>query len=299
MKAFVTGATGFIGSHIVDRLLEDPDVGEVRCLVRNSEKWLLEKQYTKIQGDLEDIDALSRGIFGVDVVIHVAGVVKAQTQAAFTRANVDATENILRVCQKHGIENIIIMSSLAAAGPSNGTPLSEEQPMKPISMYGVSKMEMEQMIHSVATKNQSIKIVRPPAVYGPREDQIYTFFKSVSKRICPIIGNGKHPLVSMVYVDDLVNGILLLSKLNQKGVHTFYLSGQKDYQWNEIKQNCDIVFGRTSLPLRLKPGLVKKIGAFAESAGSLFGIYPVINREKASEMVHEWTCSHKKSSNFG
>lgn len=295
MKAFVTGGTGFIGSHLSERLIASDNYSEVRCLVRSREKWLQGKDFRKISGDLQDFEALSKGLEGADVLFHIAAIVKAPDKKSFTRANVDATENLLRLARKKGVKNIIILSSLAAAGPSNGTPLTEEAPMKPVSMYGESKKEMEERIRNIAEADESIKIIRPPAVYGPREDQIFTFFQTYSKGICPMVGNGFQPELSMVYVSDLVDGIMLAADKKDAGVHTYFISGDGVHNWNQIRRITGTVLGKKAIPVKLKPAWVKKLAAISEDSASLFGKYPVLNREKAREMILEWTCSSAKA----
>lgn len=295
MKAFVTGGTGFIGSHLVEALLDSDQYSEIRCLVRNNEKWLSGLNYRKISGDLNDLKALGNGLAGADVLFHVAAIVKAPTKKEFTRANVEATENLVRLAQKKGVNNIILLSSLAAAGPSNGSPKTETDPMEPVSMYGQSKKEMEIRVKQIATESDSIKIIRPPAVYGPREDQIFSFFKSCSKGICPIIGDGNNPRVSMVYVSDLVEGIMNAAGKKEKGTHTYFISGEGTHSWNEIRGVTSKVLGKRTVPLKIKPSLVKKAAAVIENISSLFGIYPVVNKEKANELIMEWTCSSQKA----
>ncbi|MDR9418899.1 NAD-dependent epimerase/dehydratase family protein [Gracilimonas sp.] len=295
MKAFVTGGTGFIGSHLVESLIQSPKYDEIRCLVRSEEKWLQGMDFKTIKGDLNDFQALGKGLDGADVLFHVAAIVKAPTKKEFTQANVDATENLVRLAQKKGVKNMVILSSLAAAGPSNGAPKTEDDLMNPVSMYGESKKEMESRIKSAAQKGDTIKIIRPPAVYGPREDQIYSFFKSCSKGICPIVGDGNNPRISMVYVGDLVDGLLLAAEKEEKGVHTYFISGEGTHTWNEIKAITSRVLGKKLLPLKLKPKYVKKAAATIENIASLLGIYPVVNKEKANELILEWTCSTNKA----
>ncbi|MCH2450438.1 MAG: NAD-dependent epimerase/dehydratase family protein [Gracilimonas sp.] len=295
MKAFVTGGTGFIGSHLVEAIINSTDYDEVRCLVRSEPKWLSGLSFKTIEGDLNDLKALGKGLEGADVLFHVAAIVKAPSKKEFTQANVDATENLVRLAQKKGVKNIVILSSLAAAGPSNGSPKKEGQPMEPVSMYGKSKMEMEARVKTAASKNDSIKIIRPPAVYGPREDQIYSFFKSCSKGICPIVGDGNNPRISMVYVSDLVDGILLAAGKKDTGVHTYFISGEGVYSWNEIKGITSKVLGKKLIPLKIKPSIVKKVAGVIENAASLFGVYPVVNKEKANELILEWTCTSEKA----
>jgi nucleoside-diphosphate-sugar epimerase len=295
MKAFVTGGTGFIGSHLADALIAGDTYSEVRCLVRSSEKWLKKKSYEKYMGDLHDLSVLQRAVRDVDVVFHLAGVVMAPDQETFEHANVEATENIVRVAQKEGVPKIVVLSSLAAAGPSDGQPIDEKSPMEPVSMYGRSKKKMEELIHRIAADDASITILRPPAVYGPREDQIYSFFKMASKRICPIIGDGENPKISMVYVGDVVQGCLKAAEKNQKGVHTYFISGEPIHSWGEIRKTTEQILGKKTAPIYIKPGLVKKLAGAVEKTASFFGAYPVINSEKANELILEWTCSIEKA----
>ncbi|MFU8811984.1 MAG: NAD-dependent epimerase/dehydratase family protein [Balneolaceae bacterium] len=295
MKAFVTGATGFIGSHLADALLADKSYSEVKCLVRSREKWLEGKPYTRVDGDLHAIQEIQQALADVDVIFHLAGLVMAKTQKEFDHANVDATEHLIRLAEKSGVKNVVILSSLAAAGPSGERPRNENDPMEPVSMYGRSKMKMEKMIHNIAPDGMSIKILRPPAVYGPREDQIFTLFKMMSKGVAPIVGSGEHPRLSMVYVDDVIQGIYKASALETPGVHTYFISGKPDTCWNEIKTITETVLGKKSLAIKIKPAWVKKIAAAIETTATLFGTYPVVNREKANEMVLEWTCAIDKA----
>ena len=282
MKAFVTGGTGFIGSHLVDKLLDLGEFSEVRCLVRSQEKWLTGKNITKITGDLGDFTALSKGIKDVDVVFHLAAIVMAPTQKEFTLANVEATENIIRIAQKNKVKNLVVLSSLAAVGPSNGVPVNEKSGYNPVSMYGRSKVEMEEKIHAIAKSDDSIKIIRPPAVYGPREDQIFTYFKTFSKGLSTIIGNGNHPPVSMVYVSDLVNGILKSSKKLDTGIHTYFITGPQPNTWNQIHNVTATVMGKKAFKLKIKPSLVLKVGSAIENMASLIGKYlvPLIRPNK-------------------
>ena len=295
MKAFITGATGFIGSHLADRLIKDEKYTEVRCLVRSTDKWLNGKDFVRIKGDLTDYNALTKGIKGADVIFHLAAIVKAPSQKEFNLANVSPTEDIIRIAQKNGITNIVILSSLAAAGPSHGTPVDENKILAPVSSYGRSKRDMEISIHQFAGKYDSIKIIRPPAVYGPREDQIFTYFSTFKKGLSTMVGDGNHPRLSMVYVDDLINGIMKASQKLDSGVHTYFITGPETYNWKQIHAVTQKVMGKKAIKLKLKPWLVKKIGTSLETFASLFGNYPVLNKEKANELVLEWTCSSRKA----
>lgn len=295
MNAFITGATGFIGSHLADKLINDSNWEEVKCLVRSNEKWLEGQDYIRIDGDLGSIKVIERALKGVDVIFHNAAKVKATSQAEFDHANVDATENIIHLAKKSGVKKLVILSSLAASGSSKGIPRVESDPMEPVSMYGISKKKMEQMIHREADNNLSITIIRPAAVYGPREEQIFTLFKIMNKGIAPIVGDGEDPKISLLYIDDLIQAILLAADQKQAGVHTYFVSGNRDTNWNEITEIVKTVLGKKLIPIKLRSTWVKNIAGIVETTASFFGTYPVINREKANEMVLEWTCSHQKA----
>ncbi len=290
MKAFITGGTGFIGSHLVDQLIKEGD-HELRCMVRNNEKWLEGKDYKKITCDLNDISALQKAMDGVDVVFHLAGVVKAKETRIFERVNVEGTENLLRVAQKLSIPKIIISSSQAAAGPSYNEPISEDDEMMPVSRYGESKMRMENMIHKIADQSQQVTIIRPSSVYGPREEDIYTFFKVASKGICPIIGRGHGKSISMAHVNDIVDGILLAAKHEHTGVRTYFLSSERGYNWHEIRDATSNALGKKLLTINVPARMVKSVGKITEKTASFFGNYPVMNEDKAREMVLSWVCS--------
>ncbi len=295
MNVFVTGGTGFIGSHLTDELIKSPNISDVKCLIRSSEKWLSGKNYTPVKGDLHSIRAIEEALQNVDTIFHLAAIVKAPSEKEFTHANVDATENLIRLAKKNGVKKVVILSSLAAAGPSKGRPLTETDPMNPISMYGRSKKEMEKMVMKLSKSELSVTILRPPAVYGPREDQIFTLFKMMSKGIAPIVGDGEHPRLSIVYVHDLIQAIMKAAEHQQKGVHTYFISGENIANWNQIKDIVTTVLDRKVTSIKLRPDWVKKIAGVIETSASFFGSYPVINREKANEMILEWTCSHQKA----
>jgi len=295
MNVFVTGGTGFIGSHVVDYLTEAGNINDIRCLVRGEEKWLESKSFTKISGDLHSIQTIEKALEEIDAIIHLAAIVKAPTQKEFDYANVEATEHLVRLANRAGVKKMVVLSSLAAAGPSNGRPLTEEDPLQPVSMYGKSKKKMEEMIHEVAGSELSVTILRPPAVYGPRENQIYSLFKMMSLGVAPMVGDGEKPELSLIYVKDLVQAIAKSINHSQQGVNTYFVSGREITNWNRINEIVQTVLGKKNISIHLKPTWVKKIAGFIETTATLMGSYPVVNKEKANEMILEWTCNHQKA----
>ena len=303
MKAFVTGGTGFVGSHLVEHVLTLPECEEVRVLVRNKEKWLKGLDYTPVTSTLENLEPIKKELQGVDVLIHGAAILHAPSYSDFFKANVQATKNLIELAVESGISNIIILSSLAAAGPSSQTPLTEKAPLFPISAYGRSKKQMEEEIHRLyAEKNWanhptlSIKIIRPPAVYGPRETDIYGLFKALNYRVAPILGNPTEKTLSLVHVQDLVKGIVASRLYDRAGIHTYFLGGSEDgYSWNEIYKECATILQKSHLRIRVPKGVLMTIAKVAETIAPIFGVYPALNPDKAEELTQSWLCSSNKA----
>ena len=222
---------------------------------------------------------------GADYVFHVAAITRAQEWNAFEEANVRGTTDLLDAVLATGTtpQSVLLTSSLAAVGQS-GSPIADEKtPLNPVSMYGRSKADMEAEVKPYQDK-LPIVTVRPPAVYGPRESDIFTFFQTMSRGVCPIIGNGKDPALSLVYVDDLVDGMIAAAYSKAAIGGTFFLGSAEAYSWNEIRDAAATALGRRVLTIRIPPPIIPLIGAASEFIGKLFGSYPPLNREKADEI---------------
>ncbi len=166
MIALVTGANGFVGSHLVDLLLESGY--QVRCLVRGTSdlRWLEGKNVELRHGGILDPSSLAGAVRGADYVFHVAGITRARRREDFLRVNGEGTRNLAEACAKHapGVRKIVYCSSLAAGGPApSSRPIDEESPAVPHSTYGRSKLEGEIALLRLADR-LSYSIVRPPAI---------------------------------------------------------------------------------------------------------------------------------------
>lgn len=294
MIAFVTGGTGFIGSHLVDKLTA-LGYKDIRCLVRSEEKWLTGKKYTRIPGNLHDLDALKKGCEHADVIFHLAGAVKAPSLQGFIRENVEGTENLVRVAKKAGVNRMVLLSSLAAAGPSEGKPLTEEDLCRPVSSYGQSKRKMEEVLKTMNFTGIHAAIIRPPAVYGPREENILPVFKLMKKGICPVVGDGNATRVSMIFVKDLIDGILTAADKTPEGLETYFMADFVPYTWSEIADVAGVVLQKKVHTVSIPPEIIIGMGSIFDKAGRIFGKKPFFDKEKAAEVTGEWMCSSEKA----
>lgn len=290
--------------------LLDRGYTDVRCLIRSEPKWLEGLDITPVAGDLGNVELLWDAVRDVDYVYHVAGVTRAPTWEAFKRANVTATLNLMGAVKMANptVKKVLVTSSLAAVGRCDGGLATEETPLDPISRYGKSKARMEEALADAHQMRQSymetlpITVVRPPAVYGPREADIYTFFKTVSRGLCPVVGgNSAKPALSLVHVDDLVQGMIAAAEHPATAGETYFLGSEVLYSWQDIKEATTQALDTWALTLPIPGPLVQALGAVVELGGKLIGQYPPLNREKAREIRHACTmCAiHKARRTFG
>jgi dihydroflavonol-4-reductase len=302
MKALVTGASGFIGSHIVDLLLSRGH--SVRVLLRktSSTAWLKGLPVEFMYGDLFDVDALQAAARTVDYVYHSAGLTKAKTKEEYFRANTLGTKNLLEatLAGSPGLRRFVLLSSQTAGGPSlSKSPATEEAAPHPITTYGKSKLEAEKETLRYGERIP-VTIVRPPAVYGPRDKDVFEFFHTMNKGLQPIVGfNEKY--VSLIHVGDLVRGILMAGESDRAVNQTYYISSREVYGWKEVGNITKRLLGRRVLRVRVPEAGVYAVAAFSEFF-ALFSPKPaLINLEKARDMVQDyWTCdSSKAKRDFG
>jgi dihydroflavonol-4-reductase len=205
MRALVTGATGFVGSHLVEALRRRGH--DVTALVRSPAKAgpLTALGARVAAGDLSDTRALERAADRQDVVFHVAGLVSALDEAAFLRANRDGTALLLEAAARAGVGRFVFVSSMAAAGPSaTGRPLSGSEPPQPVTTYGRSKLAAER---AVRASSIPWTILRPPMVYGPRDREALKVFRLARLGIAPVFGTGTQEL-SAVHGADLAEALI-------------------------------------------------------------------------------------------
>ncbi len=234
-KAMVTGGTGFIGSHLIEKLVSKN--WDVTCLVRpTSQTEFLKTLPVKLivhKGD--DVESLESAVKGQDYVFHLAGRIRPASRATFDKANHQLTKNLVQACLKGntGLKRFVHVSSISAAGPSLPGQFSEEnQAPSPNSEYGRTKLKGERAVQDAWDIVPST-IIRPPNVYGPRQQETELLIKLIGKRIVPIL-KDKGETTSLIYVRDLVDGILQATFSPKAQKQIYYLTDGKGYSWQQL-----------------------------------------------------------------
>ncbi|MBU4231591.1 MAG: NAD-dependent epimerase/dehydratase family protein [Proteobacteria bacterium] len=297
MQALVTGAAGFIGSHLVEALLQRGV--RVRCLVRPTShlKWVEGLPVEIIYGDCREKDSLGPGVKDVDLVFHLAGATRAIDAKTYFEVNALGTDNLVQACLEHNtrLQKFIYLSSQAAAGPGrNGGKKKESDHCSPVSPYGMSKRRGEELALSQAHE-LPLLILRPAAVYGPRDKAFLFLFQCLVKRIKPSISGGVEHL-SLCSVQDLVGAILLAASTRTQSGEIFFLSDGHDYRMEEINDVLAQAMEVTAFRLRLPAPVLFGIAAVGQYFSKISGKPVLISRGRAEELIQpNWLCDITKA----
>jgi len=299
VTVLVTGATGFVGSHVVDELLRRNFKVAYIARATSNHRWLEGLDVELREGSLYDRDSLKNALRDIDVVIHVAGQIAGKNEADFYNGNVVATKNLLNAIKEFqpNLKRYVHISSQAVTGPSLSAdkPVTEADTPKPITAYGRTKWQAEQIVHSFMD-SLPCTIVRPPAVYGPRDEATLSFFQMVSKGVAPLIGfNGK--LVSLIHVRDLATGIVEATIHPNAVGETYFITSSEVYSWKQISNVAGAAAGRRKLiTIRLPHVIVLAIAGIVGGIGKLGKKPPVLNYEKGIDLIQTyWTSSGDKA----
>jgi len=291
---FVTGGTGFIGSHLVDFLLERGV--EVRCLVRRPSDmgWIEGRPVQVIQGDLASTEALKEGVTGADAVFHLAGTLAAGNREEYFRINAEGCRNIGRAALESGEppDVFVYVSSQAVAGPSGtGDPVRESVLPVPITDYGRSKLEGEKILHGLEAL--PLVVVRPPTVIGPRDRETFIFFRLASRGVFPIL--NRRSRVSMIFVDDLVKGIWRAAESGRLG-ETYFTANEIPLAMKLLPGILGKALNRKVKGLFIPSAVLTAAATASELWGRITGRMTVFNRDKVNELTASgWVCSTEKA----
>jgi nucleoside-diphosphate-sugar epimerase len=342
-RALVTGASGFIGSHLCEVLRERGH--DVRAMVRRSSR--LDKLDDAAKGSpfelryagLDDIDAIAEALREVEVVYHLAGTTAAFDRPGFDRANVEGVGNLFAAIDRARalgapVRRVVHVSSLMAAGPSDlRSPRREHHRHDPgFTLYGDSKLAGEQLAASLIGPRRALGsaragelelvIVRPPLVYGPRDEDVLQMIKSAAMRV--VAQPGLRPTwMSAIHGRDLAIGIALAGERGQplpideqvhvlagaggdprvlgaaddpRGAGIYYLTDGQRTSVAEFGQIAAAALGRRALTLPLPAFAVRSAGLLSEGLGRVRGQVPPLTRDKArGSLASGWWCDDARA----
>jgi nucleoside-diphosphate-sugar epimerase len=293
----LTGATGFVGSFVAQELIAQKH--NVICLVRSTSdrRWLQGLPLIFCIGSFTEIESYLGSLKKCEYVIHVAGVTSAINAAEYHSGNVQPTESLLRTIDTYrlNIRRFVLVSSQAVTGPSpSASPIDEDYPMHPITDYGMSKMESEKIAQSYMSRIP-ITIVRPPAVYGPRDDGVYHFFRLINHRINLMIGNTDQ-LVNLVYVEDLARGIVQAAFSPRSAGKCYFLCEETSYRWSEVARLMAQVMNKKYITIRIPYFLTYILALILEKSAGFVGTTTILNRQKMKELKQPfWVISPRRA----
>jgi 2-alkyl-3-oxoalkanoate reductase len=272
----LTGATGFIGRHLVRELARSGV--HLRLLLRRDprgEDWG-EAVPEVVAGDLRDARALEQLVDGADAVIHLGGLIKAATRRAFFEVNVDASAALAQAVRDRAPHaHVLHVSSLAAREPQ-------------LSDYAASKRAGEDAVLQVL--GERVTVLRPPAVYGPGDRETLVFFQLARQRRVPLLGPPE-ARAAMIHVDDLCRLIALQVRQPPRAAVMTAADARPDgYGWQEVMQTAAAAVGNAEARLFQAPASLLRTIALAGDLGRRLGAANMLNSQKLRELQHrDWS----------
>lgn len=294
MKVLVTGGSGFLGSHIAEQLSGAGHT--VRALVRKSSNTKFLSGLSGVElayGAVEDKDSVAKAAEGVEAIIHSAGLVKAKDATEFTATNVDGTRNLLEVAldrRKH-IKRFVFVSSLAAHGPSHdGAPIAHDREPAPVTNYGRSKLAAERLV-TAAKDDLLVSVIRPPAIYGPRDTEMLAFFEALSMGVITQMGGGKQKL-SLVHGADAARACILATEKDHESGRAYYVEDGGVYTVDEMASIYQEGTGKRALRLPVPTPILYAAAFGNELLVKMTGKARIFTRDKVNELLApHWVCS--------
>ncbi len=285
----ITGASGFIGSFIVEEAIKRNYTTFAGIRKSSSKEYLTDVNIHFIELNFSNENALANSLQEFtrqhgrfDFIIHSAGLTKAKNKEDYFSVNFDNTKRFIHALQNNNLvpDKFVYISSLASFGPGESDlPITHLQTQKPLTAYGDSKRKAEEFL--METENFPLIIINPTAVYGPREKDFYLLLKSIEKHFEIYIGS-KSQLLSFVHVYDLVNAIFLAmesSIVNER----ILVSDLEVYNPKIVNDFIKKIMNKKTISFTIPKYPTRILATITETIGKLSGSIPILNRERLKE----------------
>jgi dihydroflavonol-4-reductase len=277
MRILITGGTGFIGSHLIERLAADGH--DILALARHPERLSIPpgSAVRPLQGDLCRFPDLPTEI---DLVFHLAASTKALKRANYYSVNKDGTARLFAALRRLPVPpKVVLLSSLAAGGPSEeGMMRSEDNAPNPVTPYGESKLMSEG--EALAYKDVlPLVILRVGAVYGPRDKDFLRYFRSIRNGLMPVIGRKKR-LMTLCYIDDTIRALLAAAEHPVPSGEIFNIGDPVAVTWEGFGEMAGQVMEKRPVRIPIPPPVAYVGAFFIEAAGFLARRPTLITRAK-------------------
>lgn len=280
----LTGITGFVGSHMGSALLQAGM--SVRALARHPQKsthyGLPNIEW--VSGDLRDPTTLDGLVRGVNHVVHIGGLTKALSWDEFSAVNVDAANALAAACQSHKVARLIALSSITAREPG-------------LSPYARSKNLGET---AIATAFPQATILRPPAIYGPGDEEVIRLLAPAKHGFLPVPGPMDARL-AIIHVADVVSAILAIIRMDKPlpGVFELHDGRPEGYNWREIAAVLSATLGRRVRPIKVSPLIMRAAGQLSDAWARISQHASVFGSGKVRELAHpDWSVRHQDLARF-
>ena len=287
----MTGSSGFIGSHLVEFLIEEGH--EIRCLVRPESDltWLRGRDVRLISCRYSDKVALAQAVQDMEVIFHLAARIEAPNWDAYYTANTLSTKQLLQACVENNpeLKRFVFVSSIAASGPSQrGKMKAESSQCLPVSLYGRSKLMAEKIVLGFAERIPVV-ILRPANVLGARQKELTTILNLLRIRIMPMVGSAESK-TSICFVEDTVRA-LILAAVHEKAVgNTYFIADTSVYSWRSMLEIIAKELGIYPAVFRIPYPVLFSIATLSEGLAALFGKQALLTREALeATRKYNWT----------
>lgn len=282
MKVLVTGGTGFAGNHLVNRLISDGF--KVKVIARSSKKAekLKERGVEIILGDITDKDVVKKAVNGVKKVYHLAANWRTAgvSDEVYWNVNVGGTRNLLEASIRENVERFVHCSTMGVHGHVDEIPSNENTRYNPGDIYQVTKLEGEKLaLNFYKEKGLPVSVIRPCAIYGPRDMRLLKMFKAIAKKRFIMLGSGE-TLYHMVYVTDLAEGFRLAADKEEAIGEPFLIGGEEYVSLNKLAEMIAKEIGVSPPKIHFPVWPVELLGTIVEKICIPLKIEPPIYRRR-------------------